>query len=352
MNVFYKPHCLTVFLKVENYEFVKAEIEPEDEDLYEFLEEDIEYIKAKKEDIDGALYEGKYTYFNPLEDAPNLYTDLAKIGKKDKKGLMDFIKEYGLPMGEALIPSDIHNVLLKECPDYEVFSAIEEFKKALTVYHIIRDGDPVEIEKLKDEFDFYLRRQERTKGLEVTFNKFDEKDIYEEIDDTEIAPITKWLSEEIGSMPKPLLSPLKKETREQLKDRDPQAVAMAYLTELLNRHGKGNSSYALIDGQIQPGTTFKDLIEVAYFQLSRAVIGNIALRPCEHCGALFEVTHESRRFCPPHKDNKISTCQNSYNQRIKRKRKKARELHKEGMSLNEIVSKIKMPADEVRQWLE
>jgi hypothetical protein len=127
----------------------------------------------------------------------------------------------------------------------------------------------------------------------------------------------------------------------------PKLKLVIIFFELLNR----NSTYAIIDCQTQPGMTFKDLFEVAYFQLSRAVIGNIKMSRCEHCGALFEVTHESRRFCPPLPKNKISSCQNAYNQRVKRKRKKAKELKAKGLFIEEIAKKLKISISEVQSYL-
>lgn len=343
---------MTLFYKVENYEFITEETDPLNEvpyDLYKYMDEDIEYITVKEKDMDRALNSNEYTSFNPLEDTPNLYTDIAKIGKDDKKGLMNFVKEYGLPTGEAIMTSNPYHVFITKEEISEIFPEIEEYKRALNVYQTIRNGDQEEIQKLVQEFRFFIKEKVRESQFDIFYHQNEKANSGPE-SQFEVVPLAKSLAE----MEKINFQPSKAAFNawEKIKDRDPKDIAMAYLTELLNEHGQGNSSYALINGKIEPGTTFKNLLEVAYFQLSRAVIGNITLRPCEHCGALFEVTHESRRFCPPHKDNKISTCQNSYNQRIKRKRKKARELHKEGMSLSEIVSKIKMPANEVKQWLE
>lgn len=43
---------------------------------------------------------------------------------------------------------------------------------------------------------------------------------------------------------------------------------------------------------------------------------------CLECGKEFIKTHGHQKFCPPKPGRKISTCQNTYNQRKKRERKK------------------------------
>lgn len=48
----------------------------------------------------------------------------------------------------------------------------------------------------------------------------------------------------------------------------------------------------------------------------------IEYKTCEHCGKEFKVTHEKQRFCPTKPGRKRSTCENTYNQRIRRQRQK------------------------------
>lgn len=41
---------------------------------------------------------------------------------------------------------------------------------------------------------------------------------------------------------------------------------------------------------------------------------------CENCGDIFVKTHGHQKFCPPHPGRKRSTCENTFNQRLKRQR--------------------------------
>lgn len=105
---------------------------------------------------------------------------------------------------------------------------------------------------------------------------------------------------------------------------------------------------------------FQNLFDVAYFQLKNAIVNEVNLKNCEHCGHLFPITHESRKYCSSLPGKKESTCLNVYKQRLKRQKAKAKKLHREGMSLLEIQktinakikdnSKIKS-LDDIKKWI-
>jgi hypothetical protein len=63
-------------------------------------------------------------------------------------------------------------------------------------------------------------------------------------------------------------------------------------------------------------------MEVAAYQLKQAIFKNERLHECQNCGAIFEPKHANQIFCSPLPRRKRSTCENTYNQRQKRLRKK------------------------------
>ncbi|RSL29685.1 hypothetical protein D7Z54_29835 [Salibacterium salarium] len=68
-----------------------------------------------------------------------------------------------------------------------------------------------------------------------------------------------------------------------------------------------------------PYTIFDNLFEVAYFYLTQAVFNGAEMRVCQYCENLFEVTHQSQRFCPPVPNRKRSSCEMAYNNNTKMK---------------------------------
>ncbi|WP_042375310.1 hypothetical protein [Neobacillus jeddahensis] len=392
MNILFNPNSLTSFFKVPQYEIFclneeyetngvistkKTEVTDEDSEIYEELlgygnsllledeDGDVYYkenlpkfLRINEKDVEKVGFNNEnefYSTYNPLEDAPNLYTELAKVEYFDIPSLKKFVDNFGLPQGNDLFSTDIYKVFNYEMDLFAFYKALSIFKKALGVFSALRLNDESKIKEYAEQFERYVGK-EFNRGLNESTEKilaFKKDEIEKELENE--VDIRKRLAhhhnhfravkDNIKNLPQIV-------TRWYEIGFDPPEVrSRHYLVELLNNWEKGNSTYAIIDGQIQPGMTFADLFEVAYFQLSRAVIGNIKMERCEHCGALFEVTHESRRFCPPLPRNKISTCQNSYNQKIKRKRKKTKELVANGLSIEEIAKKLKIDIKEAQAYL-
>jgi hypothetical protein len=66
----------------------------------------------------------------------------------------------------------------------------------------------------------------------------------------------------------------------------------------------------------------KEMIEFVKFPKE------IVLKKCLECGKEFYQTHEKEKFCPP-LDTVRSRCENRYNQRLKRQRRKEKESGKQ-----------------------
>ncbi|MFE4351571.1 hypothetical protein [Peribacillus butanolivorans] len=103
---------------------------------------------------------------------------------------------------------------------------------------------------------------------------------------------------------------------------DLKTIAFAYLNLKLKAIESGETARRFIDGNIVPAIKFNNLLEVAGYQLKQAIFKNQKLEECLNCGALFEPRHASQKFCSPLPGRKRSTCENTYNQRQKRLRRK------------------------------
>jgi hypothetical protein len=384
MNVFFKPKCLTCFFKFDEYEIYCAGEEYEaggkitmkytspseeeaeiylrltGESLYQnddflYKENIPTYVRISEENIEKILKSEEHYAYNPLEEAPNLYTEMAKIKFFDIPSLKRFIENFGLPYGPNLFATDIYSVLHYELDLFMFYEMLDDYKKALDIFDAIKSNNQKKIKKYAEEFKKYVKEKSyefisdslktimdskihKLSMEEHEFNNYsDYVEFYFQILENEASEIKKM--------------PGIAEKWRDIEKSSPETLAKHYLVELLNNSNKGNSTFTIIEDEIHPATTFDSLFDVAYYQLSRAVIGNVEMRNCENCGALFEVTHDSRRFCPPLPGHKISTCQNTYNQRMKRKRKKAKELAAKGYTEAQIAEKLKIRIEEIREWL-
>ncbi|WP_270182948.1 hypothetical protein [Alkalihalobacillus sp. CinArs1] len=71
-----------------------------------------------------------------------------------------------------------------------------------------------------------------------------------------------------------------------------------------------------------PSIFFSSLLDVAWWQLKQALIGEIDFRYCKHCGWVFAASHGSQKFCPSEEKGKRSKCYNAYSQKMRRTRRK------------------------------
>jgi hypothetical protein len=318
------------------------------------------YVRVSEETIEKIPKSIEYftrNAYNPLDEAPNLYTEIAKIKFFDIPSLKRFIENFGLPYGRDLFATNIYFVMNYEMDLFRFYELLHRYKKTLDIFEAISSHNQEKIEKYAEEFKEYAKNETKEYlysllnaaiGLKVD-------DFLREIKEQKIerAEIVKRLDMFFENKIEGItVNPIMFEKWHNISNESPRTIAKHYLVELLNNSNKGSSTFAIINNdEIHPATTFDNLFEVAYYQLSRAVIRNVEMRHCDNCGALFEVTHDSRRFCPPLPGHKISTCQNTYNQRMKRKRKKAKELAAKGYTETQIAEKLKMRAEEIREWL-
>lgn len=352
MNLFYKPNCLTRFYKVPKYEVYvyKNDVWPlsvpfdilENETREEIFEEitgeplyleneegDIVYkeeipisIGVCAEDIKKIKDRDNLYSYNPLKEVPNLYTELAKIEYFDIPSLNKFVENFGLPLGtDDLFPTDTYSVFIYGLDLFLFYEQLFEYKKAVNIFEALQSKYQEKLQEYAKDYKEYVEEEFIWKISEDIDIQNEAKTLYEGIENRKDFNhrYDAFMDKKVSEFKQ---TPYALKRLRDIEELSTESKVNHYLVELLNKQPKGEAIYTIIDGQIQPGTTFNSLLEVAYFQLSRAVIGNIEMRHCENCGALFEVLHGAQRFCPPLPERKTSTCQNSFSQRQKRNRKK------------------------------
>lgn len=98
------------------------------------------------------------------------------------------------------------------------------------------------------------------------------------------------------------------------------------LTKYMNSGLSGVSPIIQIgqDGRLFPGFQSRNLLSVAYYQLSKIITGENVLKTCAYCGSWFIPTGNKQRFCPreqtPRFKDTRSSCENRYNQMLHRAR--------------------------------
>jgi hypothetical protein len=254
------------------------------------------------------------TLYNPLEDTQELYTELNKIQIDKPKNIMKFIQTYGLPLGELINEGnpDIKAIYQMELKAFA--EKLEGFKTVMSLWEAVQLNNEKALEDYSKEFEH-----------EANWAQIFSFQTYENLDEMEHKDLTK--QDNVVTVPEYKLWMEVKDLK--LIDR-----ANALITALLNNESLGQVKTAFLDvlctkngklinkKKIVEAAYFNDLFEVAYFQLRQAIFNDMAVKTCEHCGYPFEVTHERQRFCHPLKGRKRSTCENTYNQRIKRQRQK------------------------------
>jgi hypothetical protein len=295
-------HSLTRFMVLENYEMVYK-----NKELKWISNEDHSYkAKIKNNSI-----------YNPLEEATELYTELNKVNIDNHKSIMKFVETYGLPLGETINAGN-QDIKAFHTMNIEEFSQkLEKYKEIFGYWKITRNKVPKEMEQVKKEFG--------NAALEALMLSTLSIEDLEEVD-----------HEEFGKKDSPVVIPEYARWLE-IKDKEPIHAVNELVSILINEQytkqeqtkyvdtrcvDKGKITY---EKKMAPAVYFNNLFDVAYYQLLQAEYRESRIAECKNCGLPFEVTHERQRFCPPKKGLKGSTCENTYNKRIKRNRKKEKE---------------------------
>lgn len=301
--------------------------------IYISKEEMVKYINEEKE----------FFAYDPLNDTPELYLELNKIEIFNETSLLKFIKNYGIPYHEQIPKGEtgvFPTVLFQRNETKKFIIAMDtlmfyeklyQFQNTLKMWNSIKEDDVEEMTKLKEDFqtyaEFYEKHQTKfTK--ELSLEQFAEM-IFAELGFTYRGEIEE-VFEEIKHDPDKILKLSEKAselkiTWEQVKGTDLKNIAFAYLNLKLKEIKSGKTSTRFIDGKIVPAISFNNLLEVAGYQLKQAIFKDEQLEKCLNCGSLFEPKHARQKFCSPHPKRERSTCENTYNQRLKRQRRKAKQ---------------------------
>lgn len=373
MLPYLKPICTSTFYIFDNYDALhfydieKNQISDDEineifnnneipNDTHRFIYSHLKNINSEDVDLTGIIAtittsnqntldwakQRNLKSYNPLDDSMELYTEIAKLDPINEKQLLKFIKEYGIPVSGGIATDtpemhsygDLREIVIDEMDVLSFAYSLEEYKEAFYLWNAINENDTKILNDTKVKFEEEATELQQSAILDLYETVADklpgdiedeiEKTISKKGEDINWRKIEQLAQEQFESEAKERViyqHPLWRDWKN-VKDKSLKLIAKVYLAYLLNQQSSGVTSHEVIGGEIVSGIMFNDLLEVAYFQLSQAVHNHKEFRKCLNCNHLFEITHEGRKFCPPLPGRKRSTCENSYNQRLKRKRRR------------------------------
>lgn len=197
--------------------------------------------------------------YNPLSQTPNLYLEIAKI--KNEKDLRKFVKIYGLPIGTTVKEGEglADITILIKMEMIDFYEELDNFQNLLNLWYETLYSESISIYP-----SFFINGD--------------------------------------------FISNRNQESRE-------------IIAKVLNYKNTWTETIEYT-GEVKACVRFRNLFEVAYYQLTNAILNKAKFRKCMECGAIFEVTHESQKFCPPKLGNKRSTCENTFKVRKRRQSQK------------------------------
>jgi hypothetical protein len=294
-------HCLTRFTAIGDYDqhYVDGKL------VLIMYGGDEKLLNVKLQN--GSIY-------NPLEETKELYLELNKVEFEQPETLLKFINTYGLPTGRNVDEGNKDVKVLYRMMMEDIELKLFHLKEIIEAWDALQTNNIEEMEKFKGRFELHSSLDQVGEYI-----VFDEEIADKSVENNNLTTnsFKLWLeSKHFG-----------------LKD-----TIKAYITSLLNEQQLGEYKTVLIDvatkennkviykKRIVDAVSFNDLFEVAFFQLRQLILKEMNFRRCDNCQSPFEPVHERQRFCSPLFGRKRSTCENTFNQRIKRQRQKEKEL--------------------------
>lgn len=267
------------------------------------------------------------------EEGIGLFTELAKLELFEISSLKKFTKSFGIPIGvdiskkseySALIDFKQYNTFLYfgAAPTALIYKELVEYQNIFNMFVAVKTNDEQLANKIYERKRFIQAVSELSsisinRSSEIqTFKREYEKNILDNKNKFSLAQCRKYLTEAI--------------------------------TEKVAINTKITDS---VDGDFFEVKLYNNLFEVAYNQIKNSLLNNTELKRCENCGHIFESTHGKQRFCSPLPFKKRSSCENNYNQRLKRNKEKALSLVELGNSIEEISQIINESPETIQQWI-
>lgn len=202
--------------------------------------------------------------YNPLDDLSSLFIDLSKMESVlDERALLKFVNLYGLSArGQWLFDYSHIDIPLLYLDDFE--KELASYKKYFKLFLAYKNGDHNLMMRL-------------IRNNSINFN-----------------------------------------SRIETKDEISSVVKTALVSKIKSRAIKYDYFFDTDRSFMKVG--FKDLFDVAYFQIGRNLFNDEPLGICMECGNLFVKSHGNMKFCPAPPNARRSSCQNNHQVKVYRKK--------------------------------
>lgn len=227
--------------------------------------------------------------YNPLLEATGLITELLKINIRDEKSILDFVSTFGLPADENL------DRLINESIDSATIINNRQSRKANKNLRMKRFSEVERISSIS--FLWYEIGRNNSESIKHIVREF------KQAGSEDVRFYEGWNA---------------------VENEEDIIKAKKFLFLKLDDDDKKKGRWSVDFAGKKPSLfmDFDDLFQVVIWQLANSIVNEIYFKKCKNCNNLFMPLHGHQKFCPPLLGRNTSTCQNTYNQRQKRKRKK------------------------------
>ena len=262
--------------------------------------------------------------YNPFEEK-YIFEKAIRIDTNSPKSILEFCNEYGL-FRDGEVKGYQNNVkapVVFDRPEQVIYfnksfqlstfvNIIDEIKETVRLVKIIQERNADQLTELKNR----------------------------------ILNLLRSLRDDDGKIPERTTEIIKK-----IENEPKLTFAKRQLLTRLNYHQEYVYPCTRLgeNGDLIPGHTSRSLLSVIYFQISEMVTKSQPLEKCLKCGSIFTPRKSGSVFCPPEDPTKRSSCENSYNQMVRRAREA---ILSEQKTIEQICKTTGRSFEEVRGWIE
>lgn len=263
-------------------------------DLYNAMKNDVnllanftDFDKRSVITVHGKEHKNHKKY--SIDQAPGLYTELAKVEPFDTNSIIKFSKTFGLPTGVRDYPIRCNSPNLSIVPIANYFGLNQDLIIYREAFHLIQRyirKDINEIRKVRiNEYKRVLDSQEDNRIIELFQSKINR---FKTLDEKVI------LAYELDEI-------------------------WIFYTELERQNFFESSMYENDKNHHIRRIYPNNLFGAAYLQLYGALLDKVELKKCKQCQHYFEASSGKMNFCPPLPFRKRSSCEMAFNNKKYRK---------------------------------
>ncbi len=255
----------------------------------------------------------------PKEYAPSeikcIYTHLSRLRRNDLNSILDFVNQFGLLGYETRHEYSLHSnfsnqkifTTIQERIEY-ITSAASDIAEVLDLWGKVNEGIPIDR-------------------------------VWHPTTESNYQALTREYLEK--ALPAHKLT---------IREADSLTLSKMYIAFKASKHLGGVRPVANFTpkGEPIPGFAYLSLYDAIWHQLYMDMVTKAEFKQCPYCFSW----HTGRgQFCPAPPFYKRSPCENAFNQRLHRQKKKVVALWESGKTIEEITATIGIDAEQIKAWI-